>query len=231
MVMSTIKELSAKSAQTTFDKKVLTAVQHLHPYVKHRIYIAESTGILPKNMYSSNGIIDECIITLYSNGFNIEAEYSAVRLELFKLVDNYMNELFKKEVFHKNTISTDEIRRHEIAKLGEEYTIDADLDLILNTELNDISYRQEMDNELYLYEDKETSILNAFEVKNLSTKESPKVFGRFYSWLPINISNIIDLYIFGNLEFEDIAKIKNITTSRIELIFDRVKKSFRSHLE
>jgi hypothetical protein len=88
-----------------------------------------------------------------------------------------------------------------------------------------------MDNELYLYEDKETSILNAFEVKDLSTKESPKVFGRFYSWLPINISNIIDLYIFGNLEFEDIAKIKNITTSRIELIFDRVKKSFRSHIE
>lgn len=229
--MSTIKELSAKSAQTTFDKKVLTAVQHLHPYVKHRIYIAESTGILPKNMYSSNGIIDECIITLYSKGFNIEAEYTAVRLELFKLVDNYMNELFKKEVFHKNTISTDEIRRNEIAKLGEEYTIDADLDLILNTELNDISYRQDMDNELYLYEDKETSILRAFELENLSKTESPKVFSRFYNWLPINISNIVDLYIFGNLEFDEIAKIKNITTSRIELIFDRVKKSFRSHLE
>ncbi|WP_426430686.1 hypothetical protein ACPX19_14160 [Winogradskyella sp. HB-48] len=229
--MSTIKELSAKSAQTTFDKKVLTAVQHLHPYVKHRIYIAESTGILPKNMYSSNGIIDECIITLYSKGFNIEAEYSAVRLELFKLVDNYMNELFKKEVFHKNTISTDDIRKNEIAKLGEDYTVDADLDLILNTELNDISYRQDMDNELYLYEDKETSILNAFEVKDLSTKQSPKVFSRFYSWLPINISNIIDLYIFGNLEFDEIAKIKNITTSRIELIFERVKKSFRTHIE
>jgi hypothetical protein len=231
MVMSTFKELSSKSAQTAFDKKVLSAVPHLHPYVKHRIYIAESTGILPKNMYSSNGIIDECIIQLYSNGFNIEAERMAIKLELFKLVDNYMNELFKKEVFHKNTISTDEIRKHEIAKLGEEYTIDADLDLILNTELNDISYRQDMDNELYLYEDKETSILRAFELENLSKTESPKVFGRFYSWLPINISNIVDLYIFGDLEFEDIAKIKNIATSRVELIFDKVKKSFRSHLE
>lgn len=231
MVMSTFKELSSKSAQTAFDKKVLSAVPHLHPYVKHRIYIAESTGILPKNMYSSNGIIDECIIQLYSNGFNIEAERMAIKLELFKLVDNYMNELFKQEVFHKNTISTDEIRRNEIAKLGEEYTIDADLDLILNTELNDISYRQDMDNELYLYEDKETSILNAFEINDLPAKQSPKVFGRFYSWLPINISNIVDLYIFGNLDFEDIAKIKNIATSRVELIFDKVKKSFRSHLE
>lgn len=229
--MSTLQELSSKSAKITFDKKVLSAVSHLHPYVKHRIYIAETSGILPKNMYSSNGIIDECIIQLYNNGFNIDAERKAVKLELFKLIDNYMNDLFKKEVFHKNTISTSEMRKREIAKLGEEYTIDADLDLILNTELNDISYQREKDNELYLYEDKETSILRAFEVSNLPAKRTPEVFGRFYSWLPINISNIIDLYIFGNLEFDEISKIKHITPSRVELIFDRVKKSFRTHID
>lgn len=229
--MSTLKEISSKSAQTAFDKKVLSVVQHLHPYVKHRIYIAETTGIIPKNMYSSNGIIDECIIELYSHGFNIDATRQDVKLELFRLVDNYMNELFKKEAFHKKTISTDSILKDELARLGEDYTIDADLDLILNTELSDISYQQDQSNHLYLYEDKETSILKAFELEDLSVTESPKVFGRFYSWLPINISNIVDLYIFGNLEFNEIAKIKNIESSRVELIFEKVKKSFRRHLE
>ena len=229
--MSTFKELSSKSAQSSFDKKVLSAVPHLHPYVKHRIYIAETTGILPKNMYSSNGIIDECIIKLYSSGFNIEAERMAVKLELFKLVDNYMNELFKKEAYHKKTISTDSILKDELSKLGEDFTVDADLDLILNTELSDISYNQDHSNHLYLYEDKEASILRAFELEDLSPSESPKVFGRFYNWLPINISNIVDLYVFGNLDFDDIAKIKHITTERVALIFDRVKRSFRSHLE
>lgn len=229
--MSTFKELSSKSAQTAFDKKVLSSVQHLHPYVKHRIYIAESTGILPKNMYSSNGIIDECIIDLYSKGFNIEAEAMAVKLELFKLVDNYMNDLFKKEAYHKNTISTDTILKDELSKLSEDYTVDGDLDFVLNTDLSDISYHQDHNNHLYLYEDKEASILRAFELEDLSKSESPKVFGRFYNWLPINISNIVDLYIFGNLDFGDIAKIKNIESSRVELIFDKVKRSFRSHLE
>lgn len=229
--MSTFKELSSKSAQSSFDKKVLSAVPHLHPYVKHRIYIAETTGILPKNMYSSNGIIDECIIKLYSSGFNIEAERMAVKLELFKLVDNYMNELFKKEAYHKKTISTDSILKDELSKLGEDFTVDADLDLILNTELSDISYNQDHCNHLYLYEDKEASMLRAFELEDLSPSESPKVFGRFYNWLPINISNIVDLYVFGNLDFDDIAKIKHITTERVALIFDRVKRSFRSHLE
>ena len=229
--MSTVKELTSKSAQTAFDKKVLSVVQHLHPYVKHRIYIAESTGIIPKNMYSSNGIIDECIIELYSKGFNLEAERAKIKLALFKLVDQYMNDLFRKEAYHKNTISTDSILQDELSKLGEDYTIDADLDLILNTELSDISYQQDHSNHLYLYADKETSILKAFELEDLSASQSPKVFGRFYSWLPITISNIVDLYIFGNLDFTDIAEIKNITVSRVELIFDKVKKSFRRHLE
>ena len=121
--MSNFKELSSKSAQTAFDKKVLSAVQHLHPYVKHRIYIAESTGIIPKNMYSSTGMIDESIIELYSHGFNIEAEAMAVKLELFKHVDNYMNALFKKEAHHKNTISTDTFLKEELSKLSNFYNI------------------------------------------------------------------------------------------------------------
>jgi hypothetical protein len=155
----------------------------------------------------------------------------AIKLELFKLVDNFMNELFKKEAYHKNTISTDAILKDELSKLGEDYTIDADFDFVLNTDLSDISYHQDHNNHLYLYADKETSILKAFELEDLSASESPKVFGRFYNWLPINVSNIVDLYIFGNLDFDDIAKIKNIETTRVELIFDKVKKSFRRHLE
>lgn len=229
--MSTFKELSSKYARTIFDKKVLSTVQYLHPYVKHRIYIAESTGILPKNMYSSNGIIDENIIELYSQGFNIEAETKAVKLELFKMVDNYMDALFKKEAYHKNTISTDIILKDELSSLKEDYTLDADLELILNTELNDISYHQNRGNHFYLYADKETSILKAFELEDLPSPKSPNVFGQFYNWLPFNISDIVDLYIFGKLNYSEIAKVKNIDTSRVELIFKRVKKSFRKHLE
>lgn len=229
--MSTFKEITSKATQTNFDKKVLSAVHHLHPYVKHRIYIAETSGILPKNMYSSNGIIDESIIELYEQGFDVEAEPMAIKLELFKLVDNYMNALFKKEAHHKNTISTDTILQDEMSKLSEDYTVDGDLDFVLNTDLSDISYNQDHTNHLYLYEDKEASILRAFELEDLSASQNPKVFGRFYHWLPINVSNIVDLFIFGDLSFEDISKIKNIETSRIKTIFEKVKKEFRRNLE
>ncbi|WP_179007641.1 hypothetical protein [Winogradskyella forsetii] len=229
--MSVFEELTSKSARTAFDKKVLSALPHLHPYVKHRIYIAETTGILPKNMFSSNGIIDESIIILYDKGFNVDAEPMAVKLELFRIVDSYMNVLFKNEAYHKDTISTDAILKKELSKLNEDFTVDADFDFILNTELNDISYHQDQMEPLQLYANKESSILKAFEVKDLSSKQSPKVFGQLYNWLPFNVSNIVDLYIIGKLDFESIAKIKKIEQKRVEAIFEKVKRTFRRHIE
>lgn len=229
--MSTLQEISSKSAQTIFDKKVLSAACHLHTYVKHRIYIAETSGVLPKNMFSSNGIIDESIIILYEKGFNIDAEPSAVKLELFKIADNYLNLLFKNEAYHKNTISTDAILKKELSKLNEDFTVDADFEYILNTELSDISYHQNQSDPLHLYSNKENSILKAFEVKDFSTSQSPRVFGQLYNWLPFNISNIVDLYIIGKLDFESIAKIKKIEQKRVEAIFDKVKRTFRRHIE
>ena len=228
--MSVTEKLTSEIARNTFEKKVLSAIPHLHPYVKHRIYIAETTGILPKNMFSSNGIIDESIILLYNNDFDVDAEPLAVKLELFKIVDNYMNLLFKNEAYHKETISTDALLKKELSKLSEDYTVDGDFDFILNTELNDISYHQNDNETLQLYSDKETSILTAFEVEDLSTKQSPKVFDKLYNWLPFNVSNIMDLYIFGKLDFESIAKIKKIEQKRVEDIFDKVKRTFRRHI-
>lgn len=228
--MSTLQELTSTSAQSVFNKKVLSALPQLHPYVKHRIYIGECIGILPKNMYSSSGILDECIIILYSKGFNIEASVNDIKLELFKLVDIFMGELFDTENYHLNSISTDSILKEELSKLGEDYTVDADLDLILNTELSDISYKQDENSHLYLYADKEISMINALEIDRNSVSRSPEIFDKFYSWLPINISNIVDLYVFGKLNFEEIALIKNTTSNRISTIFEKVKKSFRNHL-
>jgi len=228
--MSVSEKLTSETTRNAFEKKVLSAIPHLHPYVKHRIYIAETTGILPKNMFSSNGIIDESIILLYNNDFDVDAEPLAVKLELFKIVDNYMNLLFKNEAYHKETISTDALLKKELSKLSEDYTVDGDFDFILNTELNDISYHQNDNETLQLYSDKETSILTAFEVEDLSTKQSPKVFDKLYNWLPFNVSNIMDLYIFGKLDFESIAKIKKIEQKRVEDIFDKVKRTFRRHI-
>ena len=121
--MCAIDKLNDKTTQTEFDKKVISATQHLQAYVKHRLYIAESTKIIPKNMYKSNDIIDEGVAKFYENGYNIDADENAIKIELFKIVDSDLDELFKNESFHQNTMSTDSILKDELDGLDEEFTV------------------------------------------------------------------------------------------------------------
>jgi hypothetical protein len=230
--MSSIEKLNQKATQTAFDKKVVSASQHLHPYVKHRLYIAESMRVIPKNMYSSSGVIDESIARLYENGYDIDIDSNALKLKLFKYVDLELAIIFKKEAFHKNTISTDSILKEELDALEEKYTIDDGFDYVMNDELNDISYQQDHKNKnLFLYNEDENSVLAALQLDDVSEDKSKELLGSLYSWLPLNVSSIIDLLIFGKLSFEEIAKVKSIEVKRVEFIYNEVKNKFKDHLD
>lgn len=229
--MGTIKLIREKSSQTVFDKKVLNIIQYLHPYVKHRLYIAETTRILPKNMYSSTGIIDDCIIKLYKDKFTPDADIDSIKLHLFEIVDDALKLLFEKESFHKNTISTRHILEEELHSLEEHYTINGDMDYIMSEELDDISYKQENGyKHLFLYANKEATILSAFNIADKPNNNTKKLFSKFYSWLPLSTSNILDLYVFGKLNFEEISKIEHLEVADVRQILETVKTQFRRNL-
>lgn len=233
-IMSTIERLNDKGTQTAFNKKVVTASQQLHPYVKHRLYIAESTGIIPKKMYASNGVVDASIAKFYENGYNIDIDKNTLKLKLFKIADAEIDAIFKKEAFHKNTISTNSILEEELNALEEKYTIDDGFDYVMNEDLEDISYQQNgHDKHLFLYDDDNdsSSVLNALDMNDVSKNNSKKALGNLYSWLPLNVSNVVDLYVFGKLSFEEISKIKSIEHKRVVLIFDQIKKNFNNHID
>ncbi|MFI0431149.1 hypothetical protein [Mariniflexile sp. HMF6888] len=230
--MSSIEKLNEKATQTAFNKKVVSASQQLHPYVKHRLYIAESTGIIPKKMYASNGIIDECVAKFYEKGYDIDIDTNTLKLKLFKIVDADLDAIFKREAFHKNTISTNSILVEELDALEENYTIDDGFDYVMNEDLDDISYQQNGHSKhLFLYDDDSNSVLNALDTNAISLNNHKKTLGNLYSWLPLNVSNIVDLFVFGKLSFEEISKIKSIETKRIVLIFDEIKKNFNNHID
>ncbi|WP_370476640.1 hypothetical protein [Tamlana flava] len=230
--MSSIEELNDKANQVAFNKKVVSITQHLQAYVKHRLYIAESTGIIPKNMYSSNDFIDEAIAKYYENGFNVDNDTGVIKLKLFKIVDAELDELFRKEAFHKDTMSTHTILTDELDALDEKFTVDEDFDFIMNDELNDISYKQEnKQKHLFLYDDNNTSVVDAFEIKDLSSTHNRKLLGKIYTWLPLGVSNIVDLSVFGKLTIDEIAKIKNIEAKRVERVLGIAVKSFKNYLD
>ncbi|GAA4278473.1 hypothetical protein [Aquimarina mytili] len=217
--------------QREFSKKLLSIVPHLHPYVKHRLYIAESVGILPQNMYCSNGIIDDAILKLYSDDLDIQVDTLSLELQLFKIADNLIDELYVTEGWHQRNISTNHFLKIELEKLEESYTVEANNELIMKEELDDICYHQNNeDKQNFIYDDLDSEIIKIIDDEPSSDFRKQKLLGKFYSWLPMETSKIIDLFVFGRLNFEEIATIKDLTANEVKEIIIGVRKSFRRNL-
>ncbi len=217
--------------QREFSKKLLSIVPHLHPYVKHRLYIAESVGILPQNMYCSNGIIDDAILKLYSDDIDVEVDTLSLELQLFKIADDLIDELYNSEGWHQRNISTSHFLKIELEKLEENYTVEGDNELVMKEDLNDICYHQNAEEKQnFIYDDLDSEILKIIDSEPSSDFRKQKLLGKFYSWLPMETSKIIDLFVFGRLNFEEIATIKDLTASEVKEIIIDVRKSFRRNL-
>ncbi|WP_242094018.1 hypothetical protein [Aestuariivivens sediminicola] len=230
--MSTLDKLNDKSTEKNFNKRVFSVSQHLRAYVNHRLYIAESTGIIPKNMYNSADLIDEAIAKFYEKGYNIDDDSLAIKLKLFRIVDAELDNLFVKEAFHKDTLSTNDILHEELDGLIEKYTVDEDFDFIMNEELNDISYKQNSKHKhVFVYDDNNASIAHAFDIENISSLSKKNTLGKFYTTTPLSLSGIVDLFVFGRLNYNDIAKVKNIESKYVERILARAMESLKSHLD
>lgn len=206
-----------------FGKKILKIIPELKPYVRHRLFLANSLEIIPENMYRSTGIIDDALIEVFESDISMLTSTVDLRLLLFKLVKDKLDKMFQKEAWHQKSISTDKILHQELNKLRERYTVDADGDFVMNEDLNDISYQQKkFSPQLFLSDDSKQSVLTAFDIDQLDDRRK-KVFKNLYSVLSLEASNVVDLYIFGKLNTTEIAQIKNTDEPTVRDIILQVK--------
>jgi len=222
------------SKNSPFEKKTLSVVHLLHPYVKQRLKVGENLGILPKNMFKTNEIIDEVILSIYENDTDKNIEISELRLLMFNFTNKKLQSLFENEKWHKKSISTKILLDEELKLLEENFTVDGDNDLIMNEELDDISYHQN-DHELHALasDGSQENVLELLDIEDtaiIEKKENRNVFDRMYKMLPLQTSNVVDLYILGKLNIQEISHILNVDIIEVKRIIDFVKENFKKHI-
>jgi DNA-directed RNA polymerase specialized sigma24 family protein len=143
--------------------------------------------------------------------------------------------MMESEEWHKNSISTRLILDQELKQLEENFTMDADNDLVMNEDLDDISYHlNDKGTPSLPYDDQEEGVkvlfgLNLDEQKLF--QEHRKHIRKLYYKLPINTSNIVDLYILGKLSFSEIASVMKTEIAEVKEIMNFVKETFRKQIE
>ena len=217
------------------DKKTLTVVHLLYPYVKQRIRVGENLGILPRNMYKSNEIIDEVVLDIYEEGMQNSMDADELRIKMFEKANTKINALLESEKWHKDSISTKIILEQELKQLEENFTMDADNDYIMNEDLDDISYHQNDNQNAQLpYDEAEEgmrTLLGIERFKQIEDWNDRKVLRKLYYKLPLNSSNIIDLYVLGKLGYQEIATILEMDIREVKQIVSFVRENFRKWLE
>jgi len=217
------------------EKKTLTVVHLLQPYTKQRIRVGEYLGYFPRNMYKPNEIIDEVVLDTYEKGLHKSKNAEDLRLAMFDVLNNRMQVLFQSEAWHKDSISTKYILEEELKQLEENFTVDAGNDLIMNEDLDDISYHQnDMGSRELPYDESEEGVkafLGLDKIKKFEEYNDRGALRKVYYKLPINTSNIVDLYILGKLSFHEISGILNIEVSEVKEIVSFVRETIKNQLE
>ena len=233
--MSVMMISNSQNPDRSPDKKTLSLVQLLHPYVKQRIRVAENLGIFPRNMFKTNEIIDEIVLQVYEEGLQNSLDQDDLRIAMFRMACERMNQLMESEEWHKDSISTKLILEEELRQLEENFTMDADNDLVMNEDLDDISYHlNDKEAPSLPYDDKEEGVkifLGLEQLEQNGFGRHRKQLRRLYYKLPLATSNIVDLYILGKLSFAEIATILNNEISEVKEIVNFVKETFRKQLD
>lgn len=233
--METNKPSKSKPEGDSRGERLAKAVSQMMPYLKHRLYRAETEGFLPKNMYKVQGIADEALARILEKSYHSEIDDTQLRFTLFTEINTYFYELQKQESFHKDSLSTEELLEMELKQLQEPFYMDANEDLITQDELDDISYHQPGSVKTSFVYEEESRILQSLGVyerqsPDLDQSDKNKIH-RLYNWLPWYTATILDLYIFGGLTVEDIAKIQGTDAKRVDRVLQEVRKRFRRNLE
>jgi len=226
--------LKSNSSQNP-EKKTLTIVHLLHPYAKQRIRVGEKLGYFPRNMYKSSEIIDEVVLEIYEKGVHKSKDADELRIIMFGLLNSKMSSLYKSEEWHKESFSTKLILEEELRKMEENFTSDAGNDLIMNEDLDDISYHQNNGGPKDLpYDESEEGVktfLGLDQIEKYQENNDRNDLRKVYYKLPVNTSNIVDLYILGKLSFHEIGTILKMEVSEVKEIVNSVRETIKNQLE
>ncbi|MCB0459467.1 MAG: sigma-70 family RNA polymerase sigma factor, partial [Flavobacteriaceae bacterium] len=156
------------------------------------------------------------------------------KIKLFTMTSKRLDEIIATEEFHKDTLSTSELLSKELEKLEEKFEIDLDNDLLMSDELDDISYKQDASkSQLILYDDAEKNIIETLELDDDRAELTDKkrlVLNKIYNWLPLETSNVLDLFVFGKLTYDEIALVKGISPDEVKETIRSISKNFRKNL-
>lgn len=225
------KELSKHKQENDFEqfyRKLETFIPELKKFIIGSLKAAERQGMLDIGFYDAEGVLDEVYLEAFK-AYTGEMDTNKLRRLLFKRAIHKMDEKRAQEI--PDGINTHAMLKAELKLLNEDFTSDAEGDLMLNEELDDISYQQKQgwSPHIYLDETFEGLMIEKLGLHEASllSDEKRRLLGLLYSTIPPRSKLVVELSVFGDQEASEISEILEVPEEVINRILFKVKERLR----
>ena len=228
-----VKQLYRHKEENDFEQfynKISSLVPDLKKFTARSLKSAESRSAIDRGFYNAEGILDEIYLEVFKDFIDIVDEEKLKTILFLKAVQK----IEEKKILEQETpdyLPTEKMLQKELDGLDEKFTTQADGDLILNTELDDISYKQHTERPLNVILDEtiERQLIKKLDMSDtlLPSLERRTIFGAVYNNIPPRSKSVLELYVFGNRSIHEISEILEVPEDVVDRIMDKLKEKFR----
>ena len=234
MVVNKLLSYKESNDYSRFFKEIEDFLPELKRYVRYRLHSIEQSGIIPRGYFKPEDIVDEVISEIFDR---LDAKWTEqkLRTELFRLTKIKIDELENKESNKPEMEDINKLLEQEMRELEEKLTVDAEGELVLEEDLDDIEYKQEENKEEYLFFDRATEerileMLDKDKAEELTMAERV-TFGRLLKIMPARSKTIVELYVFGGLSTDEISDITSIKSDNVNQAINSFVQKLRKLLK
>lgn len=235
-VWKDLLEAKRQENKKHFDELMLGVIPELRKYIARRLKVSIKKGQLPKNKYSANDFLAKIYIDAFEN-INTFANIQVFVNWLFTKADDLLEETISEEEFKLTYFDNiDKISKTEWDTMQEQYSIDADGDLMMLEDFDDPSYKTSLfPNYNYQLEDvfvddEETQKIIGKLNKELTPEQINQHIKMVVEELPIEERVIFELSVIHGLDNTHIASIRKIDlveiNNKIEKARERIIETF-----
>jgi DNA-directed RNA polymerase specialized sigma24 family protein len=225
-----IKETTPPNQETKFEefyKKSLAAMPSLKKFTFSKLKLAENEGLIDKEFYDVNEILDEVFLEVFKTYSN-DIDEKELRQILFLKTIQKINRKIERENQFADDINIDTILKEELNLLNEDYSVEADGDYIFDEDLDDISYKQASfkTSHFILDQPMELELTGKLDLSDASlySDRNRALFSAVFYTLPPISKNIIELYVFGDQDIIEISSTLKVDETTVREVIDRVKE-------
>ena len=209
------------------------ALPKLKRYIVRRLNMAHATGAIYSMELSAREIMDSVYLELFERLKGNPQKPGETETFLYRVADEVLEKELNEKAYEKEIfVNVNHLLDKEILDMEEKFTIDAEGELVMIDELDDVSYQPKLYGlNSILPEDPDaiTDIertLEEYDKKFIHQEIRKQLLKQ-----PEKERTIFDLFWLEEMDLDQIAKIRKISIPETEDILKRITKSIKEGLE